>query len=235
MEAIRLDKYLADAGIGTRSQVKQYIRKGTVSVNGAPVTAPEYKVNAAQDIITFQGQMIQREAYVYYLLNKPAGYISATKDNIQTTVLQLIPDSVHKDLFPVGRLDKDTEGLLLITNDGALSHRLLSPKNHVNKTYYVETNIPIPESAVLLFQNGVDIGEKQRTLPAILEPLSDTSAHLTIHEGKFHQVKRMFLSIGCEVTYLRRIQMGPLILDASLPSGSYRSLTVQEIQALKQL
>lgn len=235
MAITRLDKYLADAGIGTRSQVKQYIRKGLVSINSIPVTVPDFKVNSEQDEITFQGKRIKRETFVYYLLNKPAGYISATEDSSQATVLQLITDSAHKDLFPVGRLDKDTEGLLLITNDGALAHQLLSPKKHVDKTYYVETNLPIPESAIAQFEAGTDIGEKHLTLPAVLKLLSETSAHLTIQEGKFHQVKRMFQTVGCEVTYLKRIQMGPLKLEDSLPLGSYRKLTPQEIQVLHSL
>ncbi len=232
MAVTRLDKYLADAGVGTRSQVKQYIRKGLVSVNAMPVTVSDFKINSGQDEIMFQGQVIKREDFVYYLLNKPAGYISATEDSAQPTVLQLITDSTHKDLFPVGRLDKDTEGLLLITNDGALAHKLLSPKKHVDKVYYAETNLPIPESAIVKFKEGVDIGEKHPTLPAALELLSAASANLTIQEGKFHQVKRMFLTVGCEVTYLKRIQMGPLRLENSLASGSYRKLTPQEIQAL---
>lgn len=235
MAVTRLDRYLANAGVGTRSQVKQYIRKGFISVNGVPVTASDFKVDSLQDELLFHEQAIKREDFVYYLLNKPAGYISATEDSSQPTVLQLITDTSHKDLFPVGRLDKDTEGLLLITNDGALAHQLLSPRKHVDKTYYAETDLPIPESAVIQFQNGVDIGEPQLTLPAVLELLSETSANLTIQEGKFHQVKRMFLSVGCKVTYLKRIRMGPLQLEGSLASGAYRKLTSHEIQALHSL
>lgn len=232
MAQIRLDKYLADSGIGTRSQVKQYIRKGMVAVNGTTVTSGDQKIHSESDIVLFQGKVIAREDYVYYMLHKPAGYVSATSDNISPTVISLIQDTTHSDLFPVGRLDKDTEGLLLITNDGELAHRLLSPKKHVDKTYYVEVDSVIPETAYETFANGMDIGEDKLTLPAKLELLSPQSAHLTIQEGKFHQVKRMFHGIGCEVTYLKRIQMGNLVLDSDLPPGAYRSLTAQELDTL---
>lgn len=235
MAITRLDKYLADAGIGTRSQVKQYIRKGAVTVNGTPVTTPELKVNSSDDIITCQGQTILRADYVYYLLNKPAGCVSATEDNLHPTVLQLIHDTSHKDLFPVGRLDIDTEGLLLITNDGVLAHQLLSPKKHVDKVYFVETDNPIPVEAGLQFQHGIDIGDAQPTRPAELELLTETTAHLTIHEGRFHQVKRMFHAVGCEVTYLKRVQMGSLSLDEALAPGEYRALQESELISLKEL
>ncbi len=232
MAQIRLDKYLADSGIGTRSQVKQYIRKGMVTVNGTTVTSGDQKIYSESDIVLFQGKIIAREDYVYYMLHKPAGYVSATSDNISPTVISLIQDATHSDIFPVGRLDKDTEGLLLITNDGDLAHRLLSPKKHVDKTYYVEVDSVIPKTAYEIFAKGMDIGEEKLTLPAKLELLSPQSAHLTIQEGKFHQVKRMFHGIGCEVTYLKRIQMGSLVLDPDLPPGAYRSLTAQELDTL---
>lgn len=233
MAITRLDKYLADAGIGTRSQVKQLIKKGTITVNGTITKSADIKIDTIQDDIAYNGTSICRKDFVYYLLNKPAGYVSATEDPHDKTVIELIQDSTHRDLFPVGRLDKDTEGLLLITNDGDLAHRLLSPKKHVDKTYYVETDSPIPASAIEAFQAGIDIGEKHITLPADLSILDTTTAHITIREGKFHQIKRMFHAIGCEVTYLRRIQMGPLTLDSSLESGKYRALNDTEIQALQ--
>lgn len=232
MASIRLDKYLADAGIGTRSQVKQYIKKGLVTVNQTISKSPDMKIDTASDIITYAGAPVLRETYVYYMLNKPAGYISATEDSHEQTVMELIHDSTHKDLFPVGRLDKDTEGLLLITNDGELAHQLLSPRKHVDKVYYVETDLPIPQHAIELFRNGIDIGEKQNTLPAELSIITDTTANITIREGKFHQVKRMFLAVGCNVTYLRRLQMGPLTLDEALTPGSFRRLSEKEICAL---
>lgn len=232
MPYLRLDKYLADAGIGSRSLVKQYIRQKLVTVNGETVMAGELKIQPDQDIICYRGTPVFREEFVYYILNKPAGYVSATEDNTCQTVLALIQDPTHSDLFPVGRLDKDTEGLLLITNDGALAHRLLSPNYHVDKIYYVEVAEPIPSNAVLLFQEGIEIGEKQPTLPAKLEILSPTSANITIHEGKFHQIKRMFHAVGCDVTYLKRIAFGPLTLPDDLPLGTYRTL---EKEALAEL
>lgn len=232
MAQIRLDKYLADAGIGTRSQVKQYIKKKQVTVNGIPAASGDLKIDPENDTVLYQGNPVIREAFVYYLLNKPAGYISATEDPDCQTVLDLIHDTTHKDLFPVGRLDKDTEGLLLITNDGALAHRLLSPRKHVDKTYYVELDSEIPSHAITTFQTGMDIGDDKPTLPADLKILTPTSAELTIREGRFHQVKRMFHVIGCEVAYLKRIRMGSLELDDTLSLGDYRPLTSEELSAL---
>lgn len=232
MAQIRLDKYLANAGIGTRSQVKQYIKKKQVTVNGIHAASGDLKIDPESDTVLYQDAPVIREVFVYYLLNKPAGYISATEDPNCQTVLDLIRDTTHKDLFPVGRLDKDTEGLLLITNDGALAHRLLSPRKHVDKTYYVELDTEIPAHAAATFQVGLDIGDEKPTLPAGLSILTPTSAHLTIQEGRFHQVKRMFHAIGCEVTYLKRIRMGSLKLDDTLSPGSYRPLTSEELSAL---
>lgn len=234
MSQLRLDKYLADAGIGSRSQVKQYLKKGMISVNDTIVKSGDIKIRPETDIVQYQGQPVLREEFVYYMLNKPAGYVSATEDNTCETVLSLIPDSSHPDLFPVGRLDKDTEGLLLITNDGVLAHQLLSPKKHVDKTYYVEVDTAIPPAASQRFQEGIDIGEKRPTLPARLDILSPVTAHITIQEGKFHQVKRMFHAIGCEVLYLKRIRMGTLELDNALPTGGSRRLTEQELNALSR-
>ena len=172
-------------------------------------------------------------AMEYYMLNKPSGVVSAREDGKYPTVLDLIDQKQRKDLFPVGRLDLDTEGLLLITNDGALCHELLSPKKHVKKVYYVEVDKEIPKGAAEQFQNGVDIGEEKLTLPAQLEVLTPKTARLTIQEGKFHQVKRMFEAIGTNVLYLKRLSMGTLVLDSSLPCGQYRPLTEMEIRILK--
>lgn len=235
MAQTRLDKYLSDAGIGTRSQVKQYIKKKLVTVNGSTATSGDRKIDPDSDQICYQGTPVVRARYVYYLLNKPAGYISATEDAASATVLDLIHDPTHSDLFPVGRLDKDTEGLLLITNDGSLSHQLLSPKKHVDKTYYVELDAPIPEDAVDRCLHGIDIGDEKPTLPAQLELLTPEHAYLTIQEGRYHQVKRMFHTLGCEVTYLKRIRMGSLTLDSDLPSGNYRPLTTEEVAALHRI
>lgn len=230
---MRLDKYLTTMGIGSRSQVKDYIKKGKVKINGEILKKPEYHVDEENDIIEFQGINLEYSKFYYYMLHKPAGYLSAVKDNHCQTVLDLLDVTPKDGLFPVGRLDKDTEGLLLITNDGALSHELLSPKKHVDKKYYVELDGALSESDIEAFQNGVDIGEKNLTKPAKLEILEDhQKAYITITEGKYHQVKRMFRSIGLTVTYLKRISMGNLVLDESLEKGEYRPLTKAEIEDL---
>lgn len=232
MSQLRLDKFLADAGIGSRSQVKQYLKKGQVTVNGIITKSGDIKILPDTDRILYQGTPVIRSSYVYYMLNKPAGYVSAVTDGESPTVISLIHDSTHSDLFPVGRLDKDTEGLLLITNDGALAHRLLSPKKHVDKTYYTEFTGVLPNDAIEQCQKGIKIGDEKPTMPAYLELLSSSSALLTIQEGRFHQVKRMFHALNCEVTYLKRIRMGSLQLDDSLPSGASRPLTSEELDSL---
>ena len=231
---LRLDKYLADSGAGTRSEVKEMIRKSRVKVNGETEKKPERKICPEQDRVELDQIWIRPQPeFVYYLLNKPAGYVSATTDPAEKTVLELVPQTA-KGLFPVGRLDKDTEGLLLITNDGMLAHRLLSPGKHVDKTYYVETERSLtPEEADRL-SNGVDIGEKNPTLPARAELLPPEGTkgrlHLTIHEGKYHQVKRMVHAVGTEVTYLKRISMGSLALPENLPVGSFIELDPETIK-----
>lgn len=237
MEAVlmvRLDKYLADMSIGTRQEVKKYIRQGRVTIDGEVIKKPEYKLPEGENAVAFDGEPVVYEAFEYYMLNKPAGVISATEDRKEKTVLDLITDKKRKDLFPVGRLDKDTEGLLLITNDGALAHRLLSPKKHVDKCYYAEIKGIVTEEDIRIFADGINIGtsdEPEWTMPAELEiiesaPLS--RIRLTIREGKFHQVKRMFQAVGGEVIYLKRERMGALILDESLAPGEYRKLTAEE-------
>lgn len=238
MANIRLDKYLADMQIGTRSLVKDYIRNGRISVNNKIVMSPNVKVNTESDTILFDGHTISYEEYEYYMLNKPAGVLSATRDKHAETVLDLIEDKMRKDLFPVGRLDKDTEGLLLITNDGALTHDLLSPKKHVDKTYYARINGQVLPSHITAFEEGIYIEETIKTLPAklrILKSGAESEVELTIHEGKFHQVKRMFEKIGTEVTYLKRLSMGTLVLDEDLKPGEYRKLTTTEITNLQNI
>ncbi len=232
---LRLDKYLADMGQGTRSEVKKAIRKGLVQVNGRTVREPEYKVDTEEDQVLFAGRQAEYEEYEYYMLNKPAGVISASEDARERCVVDLIESRKRKDLFPVGRLDKDTEGLLLITNDGALAHRLLSPKKHVDKVYYARVQGRVTQEDVELFGQGVDIGEEKQTLPAdlcILETGDISKVELTIREGRFHQVKRMFQAVGKEVLYLKRLRMGPLALDESLEPGQYRTLNTQELDIL---
>ena len=232
---IRLDKYLADMGKGTRSEVKKAISKGLVRVNNVIVKKPETKLDTDSDHVLFDGVLVGYAHHEYYMLNKPAGVISATEDKREKTVIDLIIERKRKDLFPVGRLDRDTEGLLLISNDGELAHRLLSPSKHVDKVYYAKIDGEVTIEDVEAFQQGVDIGEEKLTRPAKLRVLksgTQSEIELTICEGKFHQVKRMFQAVGKEVVYLKRLQMGTLILDESLKPGEYRELTEQEIADL---
>lgn len=253
MPLIRLDKFLCHTGFGSRNTVKELIKKSQIKVNSQIVRKSDIKINTDCDIITYNDKVIIYNEYEYYLLNKPAGYVSATVDNINPTVIDIIKTSTKKDLFPVGRLDKDTEGLLIITNDGDLAHRLLSPKRHVNKTYFALIDDVISEEDITSFKNGIDIGEDTLTLPATLKKLevtpptpeqlllynrhdiySVTSVEVTICEGKYHQVKKMFESIGKHVLYLKRLSMGSLTLDCSLNIGEYRKLTKEEIDLLKK-
>lgn len=232
---LRLDKYLADMGAGTRSEVKKAIAKGQVSIGGLVVKRPETKIDTEQDEVEYQGRSVSYVEYEYYMLNKPAGVVSATEDKKEQTVVDLIESRRRKDLFPAGRLDKDTEGLLLITNDGKMAHRLLSPKKHVDKVYYARIKGNVGEGDVQAFSDGLDIGEKQKTLPAklvILKADEISEIEVTIHEGKFHQVKRMFEAVEKEVLYLKRIRMGSLELDDTLLPGTYRNLTEKEISEL---
>ena len=228
---MRLDKYLAEMGVGTRQEVKKQIRQGKAAVNGTVVKAADTKIDETSDEVTICGRNISYVSYEYYMLNKPAGVVSATEDRRDTTVIDLIKEKKRKDLFPVGRLDKDTEGLLLITNDGDLAHRLLAPKKHVDKVYYAKIDGMVTE--------GIDIGaeEEEMTRPAkldIMKSAEESEIRLTIHEGKFHQVKRMFLAVGKEVTYLKRERMGTLCLDENLKPGEYRLLTEEEIENVRK-
>lgn len=232
---MRLDKFLTEMGIGTRMEVKKYIKQGKVKVDGAVVKLPETKVDTDRQEITYLEHPVQYEAFEYFMLNKPAGVVSATTDAREKTVLDLISEKKRKDLFPVGRLDKDTEGLLLITNDGELAHRLLAPKKHVDKVYYAKVKGIVTEQDVVAFAEGISIGQGETAKPAALEILvSDvlSEIRLTIQEGKFHQVKRMFAAVGKEVVYLKRLSMGSLILDEGLRPGEYRPLTKEEIEGL---
>ena len=230
---IRLDKFLCDMDFGTRSEVKAIIKKGLVTVNESICKVPEYKIDPHNDTIVCQGKLCEYETFHYYMLHKPAGFITATTDDTAPTVMELLGDSNRKDLFPVGRLDKDTEGLLLITNNGALAHKLLSPKKHVPKTYLVKIPESLSMCQIEALEQGLDIGDDKLTLPAKLEVVDDTTIHLTITEGRFHQVKRMLLAVGSEVLYLKRLTFGPLILDENLPKGAYRKLNKEEIECLQ--
>ena len=239
---MRLAKFLADAGLGTRSQVKTIIRKGTITVNGVPAKKPEQSVNPETDQICDGSRELTAVKTVYYMLNKPAGYVSSTEEHDGPSVLSLLKDEAGqsvpgKGLFPAGRLDKDTEGLLLITNDGALAHDLLSPRKHVEKTYFARVKGPMTEAVAEAFDRGLDIGEKRPTLPAkliIVESGAEVSqVTVTIREGKFHQIKRMFEKVGSEVLYLKRISFGSLTLDETLAPGTFRLLTEEEIRQLQ--
>ncbi len=234
---IRLDKYLADMGVGTRTEVKRLIRQGKVRVDGAVEKSADKKVDECRSLVKVGEKEISYVQYEYYMLNKPAGVVSATDDRRDRTVLDLIEGRKRKDLFPVGRLDKDTEGLLLITNDGGLAHRLLSPKRHVDKTYYAEVKGRVTAETVRQFAAGMDIGEgrKEWTMPAKLKVVQEgevSRVRLTLQEGKYHQVKRMFRAVGMEVLYLRREVFGTLTLDESLSLGDFRKLTEEELELL---
>lgn len=234
---MRLDKFLANAGVGTRSEVKQYIKKGLVLVNSIPAKKGDMSISEDSDEILFKNQPVHLQKRFYYLMNKPQGVISATEDNFQKTVLDLLGKDKRNDLFPVGRLDKDTEGLLLLTNDGTLAHELLSPKKHVSKTYFARIEGIVTETDVDIFKQGVKIDEEFTALPANLKILSSgpvSEIEVEIFEGKFHQVKRMFQAVEKKVIFLKRLSMGPLALDPSLLPGQYRPLTDEEISALQK-
>ena len=233
---IRLDKYLADAGAGTRSEVKTLIRKGRITINSIKASKPEQKVSETDDTVCLDGVPVILVQEVYYMLNKPSGYVSSTEEHDGPSVLTLLKGAPGRNLFPAGRLDKDTEGLLLITNDGMLAHDLLSPKKHVDKTYFARIRGRVTEEDILRFKEGLNIGEKHNTLPADLQILkSDDESEilLTICEGKFHQVKRMFEAVDKKVIYLKRISMGTLTLDESLSAGEFRPLNSEELTLLK--
>lgn len=232
MDKIRLDKYLATYTKRSRKEAKKAIRVGEVSVDGVVVIKETEKVSLEQQVCV-KGTMIQAKEYQYWMLNKPKGVVSATKDNRDTTVVELLPERAGT-LFPVGRLDKDTEGLLLLTNDGELAHHLLSPTHHVKKTYYIEYDGELDGQAVTIVKSGLDIGEKKKTKPAQLYLQEEGKAFLTIEEGKFHQVKRMIAALGGKVTYLKRLSMAKLVLDEDLEPGQCRELSEDEVRQLKQ-
>ncbi|GGB02785.1 rRNA pseudouridine synthase [Macrococcus hajekii] len=232
---MRLDKFLANHGIGTRTEVKQLIKKGAVTVNDDIVKKPEYKVNEASDVIKCNGTTIEYEKELYIILNKPQGVISATEDNLHTTVVDLMPEFSHFNIHPVGRLDKDTEGLLILTTDGQFSHRVLSPSKHVNKTYRAKLDGEVDVEAVNLFKMGITLEDGYRCMPAQLNILSPDNIEVTIQEGKFHQVKRMFQAIGLNVIYLKRMRMGNLDLPADLDTGQYRKMTIEEINLVQHV
>ena len=230
----RLDKRLAGTGRWTRKEARALIRAGRVFVDGVAVCRPEEKCEAGCQI-SVDGEQISCEHMVYLMLYKPAGLISATEDPRQPTVLTLVPDYFRRiGLFPAGRLDKDTEGLLLLTNDGSLAHQLLAPKNHVDKTYFVQVDGVLEEEDRKAFQTGVTLADGYTCLPARLELVGPSQGLITLYEGKYHQIKRMLASRGKPVTYLKRLTMGPLVLDPELKAGEWRPLTEEELEQLRE-
>ena len=248
---IRLDKYVAESAGITRKDAKIALSKGRVRVNGQVVKNGDGKISDA-DEVTLDGKSLSAEEFLYLMLHKPAGVVSATEDGRDKTVLDLVREQSaesadaagasgyflgKREVFPVGRLDKDTEGLLLLTDDGELAHQLLSPKKHVDKVYFARLDGAVPADAAERFAEGIQVGQDYKAMPAKLEVLSVrdgvSEVHITLREGKFHQVKRMCHEIGCEVTYLKRISMGRLVLDEKLRPGDCRKLTAEEITLLK--
>ena len=225
---MRLDKYLVECGIGSRKEVKKIIDGKLVSVNDKIISSPKENVDEEKDIVKYKDEIIKYKKFRYYILNKKSGYITAVDDPRDKTVMDLLPEWViKKDLAPVGRLDKDTEGLLLLTNDGQLNHRLLSPKSHVDKTYYAELEKNISEYDLEKLRKGVDIGGYM-TMPALAEKIEDKKIHLTIKEGKFHQVKKMLEAVGNKVVYLKRISFGNLKLN-DMELGEVREVNLEDI------
>ena len=235
---MRVDKLLSNVGVASRAELKKYCKQGLISVNGKVINNPGVQVDSESDDIRFNGEKIVYREFVYIMLNKPDGYISATYDKYDPIVLDLIDQSyLVFEPFPVGRLDKDTEGLLVLTNDGQLAHRVLSPKKHVPKTYYAKIQGKVTEEDILAFEKGVILDDGYETMPSQLKILKSddmSEIELTIHEGKFHQVKRMFESVGKKVVYLKRLSMGKLKLDESLKLGEYRELTEEEVKLIEE-
>lgn len=250
---MRLDKFLAELGKGSRSQVREMVKRGRVQVNGATVTRADAVIDPDHDAVACDGARLAYAENEYYMMNKPRGVVSATKDDLHETVMDLVRKhppkrqgggrqddhgngrTGRKDLFPVGRLDIDAEGLLVITNDGELAHRLLSPKRHVDKRYLVRAKGTLPDDAPARLREGLTLLDGTKVLPAELEYAEGGrgEAILTIREGKFHQVKRMFEALGCRVAFLKRLSMGSLNLDDSLEPGEYRPLLAEEVEGLR--
>ncbi|KXZ39168.1 16S rRNA pseudouridine516 synthase [Alkalithermobacter thermoalcaliphilus JW-YL-7 = DSM 7308] len=234
----RLDKVLSNLGYGTRTEIKKYLKYGIVTVNGEIIKNASTHIDPENDEIIFDGEKVNYRKYIYIMLNKPKGYISATYDDVEKTVIDIIdPEYRIFNPFPVGRLDKDTEGLLVLTNDGQLSHRILSPKRHVPKVYYAHIQGVVTEDDVKAFSEGVVLDDGYKTMPSHLKILKSndiSEIEVKIYEGKYHQVKRMFESVGKKVIYLKRISMGKLKLDENLALGEYRELTEEEVKLLEE-
>ena len=231
----RLDKVLAATGRWSRREVKLLVKQGQVRVNGVAASSAEKKLDPETAVVTVGGQTVVLQKHTYIMLHKPAGVLSATEDSRQKTVLELLPPELRRrGLSPVGRLDKDTEGLLLLTDDGELAHRLLSPKYHVDKRYYAEVDGLLGPADADAFAKGMTLDDGLVCLPAGLELCGSGACIVTLQEGKFHQVKRMLAFRGAPVRYLKRLAMGPLALDPSLETGAFRELTAAEVSALRK-
>ncbi len=229
---MRLDKFLCETGKCTRSQARDWIRQGMVTVDEQTVRSPETRIREDEDLVCLQGRSLAYRKYVYYMLNKPRGVVSATADNRDKTVVELLGENMRPDIFPAGRLDKDTEGFLLLTNDGPLAHRLLAPGRHVDKTYMVTMEHALTREESGLLETGVEIGEKRPARAAGIQTIDETHILLTLQEGKFHQVKRMLQAVNNRVLALKRVSFGGIILDERLKPGEYRELTEAEVKIL---
>lgn len=233
---MRADKFLSNSGLGSRKEIKSLMKSGAVLVNQKPVKDPSFQIDENNDKVTVNGKDVFYREFVYLMLHKPAGYVSAVFDKKLPVVTDLVPEKYsHFEVFPVGRLDIDTEGLLILTNDGALTHRLLSPKSHVDKTYFVISEKEVTEETKMQFKEGVTLDDGYKTMSADLKILENKrESLLTIQEGKFHQVKRMFEAVGNKVEYLKRVEMGKLPLDKNLKKGEIRELTAEELILLER-
>ena len=229
---MRIDKFLANMGVGTRTEVKQLLKKGNVTVNDKKEKSPKTQINPDTDTVSVNETQIQYIDKIYLMLNKPKGYLSATEDNNQQTVIDLVEEFRYLELFPVGRLDKDTEGLLLITNDGQFNHQLMSPTKHVSKTYEVISEKTITKNDIESFKTGIELNEGLAKPAQLVEGDEKNKSFVTIYEGRYHQVKRMFHAIDNEVLALERISIGDLKLDSALAPGEYRHLTQQDFKQL---
>lgn len=231
---LRLDKYLAERGIGTRSQVKNIIKSGQITVNDVIITDPSAKLDSEKDIIKYKGNAVNSNKYIYIMLNKPSGVISAVKDERERTVVDVLPEKYkNRGIFPVGRLDKDTLGLLLLTNDGEFAHNTLSPKKHFKKTYIAQFEGRLPDNAYELFKQGIELKDF-KCKQADINIISQNEAEVIISEGKYHQVKRMFKALGCNVVKLKRTAFGNIALDSALKEGECRELNSEEMNYIKK-
>ena len=233
---MRIDKFLSNMGIATRTESSKAARQGGILVNGAAVKKADVHIDPEKDVVTYLGRKIEYRKYTYILMNKPDGVVSATEDGRDKTVIDLLPEELQKlNLFPCGRLDKHTLGLVMLTDDGDLAHLLLSPKHHVKKKYYFESKFPLTEDEISYLEKGATLEDGYVTKPSEIELFEDKkSGHITLVEGKYHQIKRMLESVNNKITYLERITFGPLTLDENLERGEWRFLTENEIKGLEE-